>query len=267
MNAGAEGGSRSEPRRQLRQPRVGEMVASALRESILDGTLPDGSALPKQEQLLEEFPVSLPSMREALSILQNEGLISVQRGNVGGAVVHAPTPAQPSYMATLVLQSRAVTIDDVALALSHLDPVCVAACAERKDRRRTVVPVLRRIVERSEAALDAPEEFARAARTFHEAVVANCGNQSMILMIGALESIWSAHTRQFASQPWQQGPYGERGARERSQSEHRAILGHIAKGEPRAAETVAREHLSRRESHALIGTNLVVRANLLRDWQ
>jgi len=243
------------------------MVASVLRESILNGTLPDGSALPKQEQLLEEFPVSLPSMREALSILQTEGLITVQRGNVGGAVVHAPTPAQPSYMAALVLQSRSVRIDDVALALKRLDPVCVAACAERKDRRKTVVPTLRRNIELSDAALDTPEEYSRLARIFHEAVVANCGNESMILMIGALESIWSAHTRQFASQPWQQGPYGDRSARDRSLSEHRAILEQIVKGDSRGAEQVARDHLSRSEPHALIGTDMVVRASLLRGWQ
>jgi DNA-binding FadR family transcriptional regulator len=253
------------PRQQLRQPRVAEMVASALRERILSGSLPDGSSLPKQEQLLEEFPVSLPSLREALSILQTEGLLTVHRGNVGGAVVHTPTPAQPSYMAAMVLQSRSVSIDDVGQALRRLDPMCVAACAERKNRRRTVVPTLRRNIALSEAALDTPEEFSRLARTFHEALVANCGNESMILMVGALESIWSAHTRAIANAPWQQGPYGERSARERSLSEHRTLLEHIANGDSRAAEQLARDHLSRPEPHALFGTKLVVQASLLRD--
>jgi GntR family transcriptional regulator, transcriptional repressor for pyruvate dehydrogenase complex len=35
--------------------------------------------------------VSKPSLREALRILEAEGLLSVQRGNVGGAIVRAPT--------------------------------------------------------------------------------------------------------------------------------------------------------------------------------
>jgi DNA-binding FadR family transcriptional regulator len=256
----------AKPRRQLRQPRVAEMVASVLRERILDGTLPDGSGLPKQEELLEEFPVSLPSMREALSILQTEGLVTVQRGNVGGAMVHAPTPTQTSYMAALVLQSRSVVIEDVARALSRLDPVCAAACAERSDRRRTIVPVLRQNISLSEAALDQPERYVRLARTFHEELVAGCGNESIRLMVGALESIWSVHTQRYASEPSQQGPYGDRSGRERSLGEHRAIFDSIVSGDARTAEEMAREHLTTREPrHVLAGSNVVVHADLLRQ--
>src|SRR4029079_12199745 len=63
----------TEFRPQLRQPRLAELVAAALRSRILSGRLPDGSMLPKQEELIEEFKVSKPSMREALRILETEG--------------------------------------------------------------------------------------------------------------------------------------------------------------------------------------------------
>src|SRR5438445_7020179 len=70
-NMYAQGGQA--PRSQVRRPRVAQVVASALRDQILTGALRDGGALPKQEDLLEEFNVSLPSLREALSILETEG--------------------------------------------------------------------------------------------------------------------------------------------------------------------------------------------------
>ena len=63
---------------------MAEMVADVIRARIVAGTLPDGSMLPKQDQLISEFQVSRPLFREALRILESEGLISVRRGNIGG---------------------------------------------------------------------------------------------------------------------------------------------------------------------------------------
>ena len=66
-------------------------MASRLRNEILSGRLTEGDSLPRQEDLLADFKVSPPAVREALRILETEGLISVRRGNVGGAIVHLPT--------------------------------------------------------------------------------------------------------------------------------------------------------------------------------
>src|ERR1700745_2107472 len=120
---------------QLQQPRLAELIAGVLRDRILSGELRDGDMLPKQEQLLEEFRVSKPSIREALRILETEKLITVKRGNVGGAVVHHPRSQKSAYMLPLVLESRGVTIGDVATAREKLEPVCASLCARRPDRR------------------------------------------------------------------------------------------------------------------------------------
>src|SRR6478736_7209435 len=62
------------PRRPLR---LAEAVADALRNRILNAEYADGAMLPKQEELVDEFGVSLPSVREALRSLETEGLITV----------------------------------------------------------------------------------------------------------------------------------------------------------------------------------------------
>jgi DNA-binding FadR family transcriptional regulator len=137
------GRSRSGGRKQLRQPRLAEMVAAELRERILSGAIPDGGSLPKHEDLLEEFQVSGPSVREAFRILETEGLITVRRGNVGGAVVHVPQPSTAAYMLGVVMQAHDVSLSDVAAALQKIEPLCVALCAARSFRKRTIVPRLR----------------------------------------------------------------------------------------------------------------------------
>ena len=71
----------------LQQLSLAERLADELRERILDGRLIDGSVLPKQDEIVEQFGVSKPSAREAFCILETEGLITVRRGSIGGSVV------------------------------------------------------------------------------------------------------------------------------------------------------------------------------------
>src|SRR3954469_25717857 len=121
----------------VRSPAVAEIIADRLRQRIVEGELQDGDLLPKQEELLAEFGVSKPSVREALRILETEGLVSVRRGKLGGAVVHGPHANNAAYVLELVLRSKGVAVDDVAAALRHLEPVCAALCAARPDREVT----------------------------------------------------------------------------------------------------------------------------------
>ena len=144
---------------QYRQPRLAEVIAAELREGILAGEYEDGGSLPKQEDLIERFGVSPPSIREALRVLETEGLVTVQRGNVGGAIVHAPRAGKVAYMLGLVLQHQGVAVRDIAQTLVRLDPACAALCAERTNRRRSVVPLLRANLRASKQVIDDPDEI------------------------------------------------------------------------------------------------------------
>lgn len=177
----------------IRQPRVAEIVASQLRDDILSGRLKEGDVLPSQEQLFADFGVSPPALREAIHILEVDGLISVRRGNVGGAEVHLPSADRTAHMIGMVLQSRSATPADVSEALLHLEPICAGMCAARPDRMTEVVPYLEAEIALQEEHFDDLNAYVPNARRFHEALVSRCGNEPMILLIGSLELIWSAH--------------------------------------------------------------------------
>ena len=102
-------------RRRLSAPRIAEIVADELRRQIIDGELADGDLLPRQEVLVEQFNVSLVSLREALRILETEGLVSVRRGNRGGAVVHAPAKTIHLLSGVAVLGYPVTDLDDPQL--------------------------------------------------------------------------------------------------------------------------------------------------------
>lgn len=177
----------------VRLPKLAELVADHFREEILRGSLRDGELLPKAEDLRESFAVSKPSFREAMRILETEGLITIRRGNVGGIVVHRPSVANVAYSLAMVLSARSARIDEVARALRECEPACAALCAERRDRHRAVLSRLRSIQRDSRRSVDDLVAATMASRRFHEALVDCCGNEPLIAMVGALESIWSSH--------------------------------------------------------------------------
>jgi DNA-binding FadR family transcriptional regulator len=252
-------------RHQLRQPRLAEMVASALRSRILSGELADGSMLPKQEELLDEFGVSLPPIREALRILETEGLITVQRGNVGGAVVHAPQASKVVYMMGMVLESRHVPLGDVLAAVVAFEPACAAACAARDDRATTVLPVLRATLDAAEAAIEDPAAYAALSRQFHTDLVTHCGNEAMGLVVGALEALWTGHVDELNRAPDQHGAYSDVANRRRSAREHERVYACIEKGDVRGAERAARAHYGHPDPgwQEAVETTRTVRAELL----
>jgi GntR family transcriptional repressor for pyruvate dehydrogenase complex len=233
---------------QYLRPRLAEIIASRLRDDILSGAYSDGGSLPKQDDLIAQFGVSPPSIREALRILETEGLVTVQRGNVGGAIVHAPRESKVAYMLGLVLQHQAVAIGDIARTLQRLDPACAASCAELPGRRRTVVPLLRANLRESKKALADPLQYAPLARRFHEIMVTNCGSPTLSVVVGALESLWSGHVAKLSGRPLPSARPTTLEARQESWEEHSALLDAIAAGDVDVSARLAHDHLTSRNS-------------------
>ncbi|WP_338202970.1 GntR family transcriptional regulator [Candidatus Nephthysia bennettiae] len=251
-------------RKQLRQPRLAELVAEELRQRITSGALRDGDLLPKLEELLEEFNVSKPSLREALRILETEGLITVRRGNMGGAVVHAPGSRDAGYMIGLVLESRNVTVRDLAEAIKQFEPICAALCAQRPDRMTAVVPSLRRIQERQKKATDDPLAFARIGREFHEVLVERAGNETIKLVMGALEAVWSAGEQVWAERATSTQSMPDGRTRNAGLRAHERVIEMIAKGDSTGVAAAARKHLESAQLYAVADPDEAVKASAVR---
>ena len=67
-------------------------LADIFRHRIVRGTWTQGSMLPSIERLMEEFTVARITVRQAIRLLSDEGLVSPQRGR--GTVVNEVTGAQ-----------------------------------------------------------------------------------------------------------------------------------------------------------------------------
>jgi GntR family transcriptional regulator, transcriptional repressor for pyruvate dehydrogenase complex len=249
----------------FRQPRIAEIVASKLREDILSGRLKEGDVLPSQESLFGEFGVSPPALREAIHLLETDGLISVRRGNVGGAVVHLPTAERTAHMISMVLQARAATPVDVSEALMHLEPICAGMCAARDDRMTEVVPYLQNEIDLQIEQFEDVSRYVPNARRFHETLVSRCGNEPMILLIGSLELIWSAHESSVWTDDGESAPMVDK-TRRAALRDHQRLLDAIREGNATKAVRLAQDHLTvaRRKTLAF-GTDKTIEAKRMSD--
>jgi DNA-binding GntR family transcriptional regulator len=173
-------------------------------------------------------------------------------------------------MISMVLQSRGGTLDDVSGALLQLEPICARMCAARPDRMTEVVPELQAVIEQQQAQFDDIGSYNSLARRFHEALVAKSGNETMIVVLGSLEAIWSAHessvwdeARTDSEEVPSDSPMASK-TRRAALRDHEKIVAVIESGnEERAGTLLARHLTATRQStlessrHSTITANLV----------
>lgn len=224
------------------QSRIAETVASELRSRILAGD--DDYRLPTQDQLVKDFGVSYPSIREAIRILETEGLVTVRRGNVGGAEVHRPNESSAAYHLGLALQGAQVTLADLAASLQMLEPLCAAECASRPDRAEVVVPALNASIEASAELVGDGVAFTHAAREFHDLVVSFTPKATVRYVVSSLVTLWSAQEEAWAEKLTRRGEYPSEAAAKEAVRTHRRIAKEIAAGQAAKAEGLYRTHLA-----------------------
>jgi DNA-binding FadR family transcriptional regulator len=130
----------------LRRRKLALLVADAITEDILDARLEPETVLPPEERLMRRFDVGRGTLREALRLLEAEGLLRVRPGRGGGPVVQAP-PA-----------------DLLARPLSVLLSVAGSSFASVVEARRAVEPALARYA----ASRATDEERQQISQSVHE---------------------------------------------------------------------------------------------------
>jgi DNA-binding FadR family transcriptional regulator len=165
-----------------------QQIADELRRLIVSGKFSEGDSLGHEPELVERFGVSRPSLREALRILEAEGLITVVRGMLGGVVVHEPDERMTARTAALVLQARNVSLADVFEARTLLEPTAVRVLASLRSRRSAIAELQRLIKDQLRVILE-PEAFGPVNARFHERLVALAGNQTLTIVTEMLNEV------------------------------------------------------------------------------
>lgn len=240
----------------LREPKMASKVAGVLRKMIVRGEIAEGSMLPTESELMDQFGVSRPTLREALRVLESEDLLTILRGVHGGAQATRPKRETLARFAGLVLESEGVTIKDVYDARIALEVPMVVELANARDP--DVITKLEEIVER-EAKLKPGAEAVVQLTDFH-AEIARLSNIKTLQIVSEMLH----HIIEKANQSLQPttGPRADQAAR-RSAKTHRMLLDLIKAGEAEKAGQLWRRHLQKAEEYVLAGSELSTVVDLL----
>jgi DNA-binding FadR family transcriptional regulator len=227
-------------RRGARPPREKpEQIADELRALIVSGQVADGTLLGRELELVERFGVSRPSLREALRILEVQGLISVERGVLGGIFVRRPDERLTARTAALLLQARNVSLADVHTARSQLEPLAARRVAESASRRAAAAE-LGAIVDRQEQSMADVEAFAPTNAAFHQRLLALAGNQTLAIVAEMLTDIVDSAVEAASADGGVAAPVANRRRSVRSQ---RRLVELIESGDGPGAEAHWRSHM------------------------
>jgi GntR family transcriptional repressor for pyruvate dehydrogenase complex len=234
----------------VHMPKAAELVAAGLRRQIIRGELAEGVILPPESDLMTQFGVSRPTLREAFRVLESEGLIAIRRGARGGARVQLPVREVAARYAAFTLEYRGVTIRDVYDARTALEIPSVGKLA--LDRTEADLAVLNAALSGQEAAGQDSRESIRLHGDFHTLLVRLAGNQTLTLLNEMLHDIVQAANVSF--QPATDSAV--RQARESTEKTHRLVVKYIRARDQRRAEDLWRRHLQEAEGY-LLGDDVV----------
>ena len=99
--------------KKAKQARVFQDVVEQIQDAILSGRLEPGSKLPAERTLKDVFNTSRGTLREALRVLEQKGLIDIKLGVAGGAIVKR-IDAEP------IIESLALLIRSGEVSLQHI---------------------------------------------------------------------------------------------------------------------------------------------------
>ncbi|MYQ30625.1 GntR family transcriptional regulator, partial [Streptomyces sp. SID4956] len=235
----------------VRPPKTGELVARRLRRMIVEGELKEGDYLPREAELLEHFGVSRPTLREAVRVMESEGLVELRRGSRTGARITLPGPEAVARPAALQLQLNGTTLADVYAARSAIEPPAARLLALSRDEQRHTA--LENALDEERANLDDPDRFATGAAQFHLRLVQLSGNQTLAIMAGLVHEIILRQTRSvvLARQRWE--PTVAQEHRGRAVRAYQKLIALVRAERAEAAEAFWRKHLEVADELVLTG--------------
>jgi DNA-binding FadR family transcriptional regulator len=113
------------------QNRVFQNMIDQIQEAILAEKFKTGDKLPSERELCESFNASRGSLREALRVLEQKGLITVKTGARGGIFVKSVTTSLVSESLEFLLRFQAVSLEELAEFIELLQGDIAGIAAQR----------------------------------------------------------------------------------------------------------------------------------------
>ena len=242
-------GSRTDEWQPVPRVRTYELVLDSIETQIVSGALRAGERLPPERELAALLGVSRPAVREALRILEAQGVVRSQAGkgpDSGTTIDRVPRDALARLLRLHVALGSFALEDviDTRVSLERSSVVLACRHAGPQDLARIRTALL---------AMDEPridlERFNQLDTDFHVALADAGGNRLMSDVTGAIrESVRMPILASMSALP-QTGEDGWPNVRDGLRADHHAIFTAVEAGQAEQAADLAEAHIRSFATH------------------
>lgn len=215
-------------------------------DAVADGRFTTGDALPRESELAEMFDVSRLTMREAVRILADRGVLDVRRGR-GTYVAPQEKWSDPSTLIdVLSLQTDQRTLGIQLIEVRRMIEVGSAGLAATHRTQADLDQLQRWLDAYTQASGKADIDAALEADiAFHDAILAASHNPLIPVMMSSLASAVARSRRATTALPE---------VRDRAAHHHRRIFEAIKAGDATEAKQAMRAHMTQTKNDILLVT-------------
>lgn len=204
-----------------------EAIAERLLSHVVQSDLQPGEKLPGERELARRLGVSRTTVRQAILVLQTQGILEVRHG--GGTFLHHLDPTSGPLARVVERRHRLPAVLEARRALEI--PIAALAAERRTDDDLTAIAagldLMRREVADGQIGLEGDGAF-------HQAVTEAAHNPVLAELMDRLREAVAETRGESLSQ---------QGRPPRSLADHEAIAAAIEAGDPQAAGDAMRDHL------------------------
>jgi DNA-binding FadR family transcriptional regulator len=179
------------PIEQRRVWKISEVVAVELVRDIVAKGLEPGDRLPLEAEMIEQYGVSRESIREALRLLETQGIVAIRRGPGGGPVVGRAESSNLARTMSLYFHLVGATYEELFEAWHSMEPMAAELAALQPDRERVERAMRPHLV--SVAAGDDRTAYVEHSNELHFSICQLAGNRVLELITRAVGDIIRTH--------------------------------------------------------------------------
>ena len=229
--------------RAAKQNRIFQDVVDQIEEAIVAGKLQPGETLPSERDLKELFQTSRGTLREALRVLEQKGLIEIKLGVGGGSVVKAAPMEQVCDSLDLLVRFQQISLEHLAEFREGIEGI-VAATACRRATRRDIAG-LEKLLEKARQfvaqGVSQSRRFVEIDKQIHQALARITGNPMYIVVHQMVHDNIQRYYERFL--PWTEAMLQE------NLQDLCNLVAHIQMGDADQASDLARRHVQRFGAH------------------
>lgn len=170
-----------------RPPKAAMLVAQRIIRDVISAQLTPGDLLQPERTMLDRYQTGRGTLREALRLLEFQGVISLKPGPKGGPVLQEPSASHLASTLVLLLQLKEAPFRSIVEVRSAMEPMISRLAALRMSDE--ALAELRGTIQQMRDNLGHQDTFLEANKRFHDIIAWSSGNALFGYIVDSLLGI------------------------------------------------------------------------------